>query len=751
MSWQEDWPFQRKLRFAIVVTTSIAMILACGVFLTFELFVYRGQLKRTIATLSRITAENSTAAIAFNDPARATGTLEALRAEPQIVAAILTGTDGRVVATYATGPEAGRPEIPALPAGVHVVAGRVVGVQPVIQGSHWLGTLYVWASMERMYRRMEFYAWVVLGVLTSSLLFAWFLSTGLRRSLARPILELANTVGAISSGQDFSLRARQYGRDELGRLTAAFNAMLERTESAVTALRASETQLRLITDNAPVFLSQCDRSYRYKFASRPNAARFGLEPHQMIGRTVSDIMGPLAFTAIQPHMDRALAGEHVEFEIELSYPLLGRRWMHVTYVPERTIDGEIIGLVGVMTDASQYKQVEHEVAQARDEALAASRAKDDFLAALSHELRTPLNPVLLLASESAQDPRIPAEVRTDFETIRKHVELEARLIDDLLDLTRITRGKLSLERKVIDVHAVLHDALATVQRDIADKKINLTLRQGAARHLVIGDAVRLQQVFWNVLKNAVKFTPEGGRISVQTATTADDGHIALRIVDSGIGLTPAELDKIFDAFSQGDHVGEGGGSHRFGGLGLGLAISRMVVEMHAGTIRAVSAGRGLGATFLVELPLAAATEADGRGTAGGRDRRLMEVLRPAVSLAPGRILLVEDHVPTRNVLERLLTRRQFQVATAGSLADARALAQSESFDLLISDVGLPDGNGYELMQELGGRHNLRGIALTGYGMEGDLTRSREAGFSAHLTKPVRVQSLDAALASIFGR
>lgn len=746
MSWLADLPFQRKLRFAILSTTAVAVLLACGVFIAFEYVGSQRSLMRTVTTLARSAADNTTAAIAFGDPERARQTLESLRAEPQIVAAALCNTEGEVIAGYSANPDIKLPPLPPRETGVRIIGDRVVGVEPVIQGNRWLGTLYVWASMERLNDRMHVYGLVVLTVLATTSVLAWVLSSVLRSTIARPILELANTAGAIAAGQDYSLRARQYRSDELGRLTAAFNAMLDRTQEAVSALRVSEAQLRLVTDNASVFLTHCDRDHRFKFVNRPYAARFGLEPAQVIGRTVADVLGPAAFQVIHPHMVAVLTGQRVEFEAELNYQRIGRRWMHVVYEPERTTDGAVIGFVGIISDISPRKQVEQEVARARDEALAASRAKDDFLAALSHELRTPLNPVLLLASEAAQDPRLPGDVREDFETIRKHVELEARLIDDLLDLTAITRGKLSLERKRTDLHFVLRDAIATVSADMAEKHIRLVPHTASDRAEVIGDPVRLQQVFWNVLKNAVKFTPAGGRIEVETSIA--EGRVLLRVSDTGIGLTPGELERIFDAFSQGDHASEGG-SHVFGGLGLGLTISRMVIERHGGKIQASSAGRGQGASFLIELPQASAS--DRVDTCADASLLAGPAAPIANGLCPGQILLVEDHAATRTALERLLVRRQYRVCSAGTLADARALADTKQFDLLISDVGLPDGNGYDLMQEIGTRFGMKGIALTGYGMEQDLARSKEAGFSAHLTKPVRVQALDAALADLLGR
>ena len=391
------------------------------------------------------------------------------------------------------------------------------------------------------------------------------------------------------------------------------------------------------------------------------------------------------------------------------------------------------------------KSVQHELQRARDEALAASRAKDEFLAALSHELRTPLNPVLLLASEAAEDVQFSAAVRAQFATIRDNVELEARLIDDLLDLTRITRGKLALEMGVVDVHVILRDALSTVQMEVDGKRLAVILELSARKHSVRGDAVRLRQVFWNVIKNAVRFTPEKGTIALRSNLSEDGENVVITITDTGMGMTPEELARVFHAFAQGEHADhpERGG-HNFGGLGLGLAISRKLVEMHEGEINAESKGREEGSTFTISLPV---TE-----KVAGPKERFGNGGEPAGESSSGlprgiRVLLVEDHEPTRRALAQLLTRRQYQVETAGSLTEARALAKEHKFELLISDIGLPDGDGYALMMELGQEQHLKGIALTGYGMEHDVAFSQSAGFIAHLTKPVRVESLDSALAA----
>lgn len=239
------------------------------------------------------------------------------------------------------------------------------------------------------------------------------------------------------------------------------------------------------------------------------------------------------------------------------------------------------------------KQHEKKLARWLAREKAANRAKDQFLAILSHELRTPLNPALLLASDGAHNNELPSQVRKDFDMICQNIETEARLIDDLLDLTRIASGKLTLSRNPVDVHKILQDVVSIIDIEIARKNIFLKLQFKADRHEILGDPVRLKQIFWNVLKNAVKFTAATGQITVETETA--NGKLIVRISDTGIGMDADEIRTVFDKFSQG--------AHGMGGLGLGLAISRKLVKLHSGAIHASSLGKGKGAVFSIVFPL----------------------------------------------------------------------------------------------------------------------------------------------------
>lgn len=382
--------------------------------------------------------------------------------------------------------------------------------------------------------------------------------------------------------------------------------------------------------------------------------------------------------------------------------------------------------------ADSLDKARNELRQTLAEARRANAAKDRFLAVLSHELRTPLNPVLMAASAMETDPRLPPEIRADISMIRRNVELEARLIDDLLDLTRIANGKVHLQRKIVDAHELLEQAIVVVQADCSSIQPALTLDFAATQHCIDGDAARIQQVFWNLIRNAVKFTALDGRVTVRTSNP-DSATLRIEVVDTGIGIAPEALPKIFNAFEQAEPEI----NHTFGGLGLGLAISKTLAEMHGGTLRAESAGMEKGASFIFEMPAAE----------GGSAADDVAAAFPAASNRR-RILLVEDHATTAALMARLLRKRGHEVVVAHSKTEAIAAGLSQAFDLVISDLGLPDGNGYEVMEALRSNSTIIGIALTGYGMEADLASSAQAGFQFHLTKPVDAQKLYQAIEEV---
>jgi two-component system CheB/CheR fusion protein len=434
-----------------------------------------------------------------------------------------------------------------------------------------------------------------------------------------------------------------------------------------------------------------------------------------------------------------LAGQIVQ-GVEASLRLLTGevRQLLLSAGPLYASDEQITGCVLTLTDITDRRLAEMEVDRARQEAEAANQAKDHFLATLSHELRTPLTPVLAVVSGLRDDERLPEGVRDQLAMMQRNVELEARLIDDMLDLTRISRGKLELRREVADLRQILDHAFETSKARADGQSLSFVVDLCPEDHRVWADASRLTQVFWNLLNNAVKFTPEGGTVSVRSRhEKTPNPCLIVEISDTGIGIEPEALKNIFDAFNQGQR----GTARRFGGLGLGLAISKAILELHGGGLTAASAGKGRGALFTVCVPIGElpAQEIPLRESSGE--------LRSPQPDSPLHILLVEDHPDTAEAMAELLRAVGHQVETAGSVAQALATAANGTggFDLVVSDLGLPDGSGLDLMRELSARYGWKGIALSGYGMEEDVRQSLEAGFQTHLTKPINVQALKAAI------
>jgi signal transduction histidine kinase/ActR/RegA family two-component response regulator len=379
-----------------------------------------------------------------------------------------------------------------------------------------------------------------------------------------------------------------------------------------------------------------------------------------------------------------------------------------------------------VTDMTEWKRAEEEkrdLAMKEQNARAAAEAKDRFMAILSHELRTPLTPVLAAVSALLQRSNVSRSDRPILEMIRRNIELEARLIEDLLDVTRITRNKLQLRVESVDMHVAIRDVLEMCAEEAHAKSLKVSGELRARKVSVRGDPARLRQIIWNLLKNAIKFTPAGGLVIVRTSNPTPN-RLLLQVIDTGIGIQQALLGKLFSAFEQ-DEMDR----RRYGGLGLGLTISKALVEAHEGSISASSEGKGRGATFIVDLPLASVEAIAAPSPPADQHESKARKLR---------ILLVEDHSDTAQILGRLLESEGHQVRIATNVGDALKLSNEGPMDLIISDLGLPDGSGYDLMMQVRPQMPapIPAIALSGYGTESDIKRSRECGFSQHITKPV---------------
>jgi signal transduction histidine kinase/ActR/RegA family two-component response regulator len=398
------------------------------------------------------------------------------------------------------------------------------------------------------------------------------------------------------------------------------------------------------------------------------------------------------------------------------------------------------------------EQAERATAQAEQ----ANRAKDTFLATLSHELRTPLTAVLGWAKMLHEMKLDGDTARHGLKVIERNAEAQNQLVRDLLDVSRIITGKLRLETTSVDLAPVVESALDSVRQAAEAKDISLGVELGAGPEVVSGDPDRLQQVVWNLLSNAIKFTPKGGRVGVSLGREGSD--VLIRVSDTGQGISPEFLPYVFERFRQAD----GSTTRQHGGLGLGLAVVRHLVEQHGGHVSAESKGEGLGSTFTITLPLAAVragtARADGEGAAGRRPHgaasaRTTGELEP---LAGVRVLVVDDQPDARELLAMVLERAGAVVATAASADAAVRLLRADPADVLVSDIGMPGEDGYEFLGRVralpaseGGR--VPAVALTAYATEEDRRRALAAGFEEHVAKPVEPSDLVAAVASLASR
>jgi signal transduction histidine kinase len=441
-------------------------------------------------------------------------------------------------------------------------------------------------------------------------------------------------------------------------------------------------------------------------------------------------VAPECVGVFEQHLESALCSGKMEMcELLLRGAASNETFVRMQSVSSRGDSNEADFYI-TLTDLTDRREIERKLELQKILAEAAVASKELLFAMLSHELRTPLTPLVALLDDLAANQQRSSDDLAAFAIMRRNLDLEVHLIDDLLDVTRITGGKLHLHRETIDAHLCLQQAIQICRSEIDIKGLQLAFEPRALRHFVDGDVSRLQQVFWNLIKNMVKFTPPGGRIGIETRSD-DAGRLVIEFSDTGIGIDSSALKHVFDPFFQVQLSLK----QRGAGLGLGLAICKAIVEAHDGSLTAASAGLGKGAI----------AEFDAK-VRGHTDDEAARVRREDL-----RLLLVEDHDDTREVLARLLSRRGYNVEAARNAQEARSLSSRNTFDLLVSDIALPDATGCELLEELNAKYELRGIAMSGFGSDADLAQSKEAGFLEHLVKPIDAKALDAAIQRLVGR
>jgi len=525
-------------------------------------------------------------------------------------------------------------------------------------------------------------------------------------------------------------------------------------KQAQEALRESEERFRLMADSAPtlIWMAGVDKLCNY----------FNKRWLDFTGRSIEEEMG-YAWTQgvhsedLQYCLDTYVNAFDARQGFQMEYRLRrfdGQyRWIFDVGVPRFTPEGDFLGYIGSSIDITERKAAESERDRllqleqaARTEAERANRIKDEFLAVLSHELRSPLNPILGWANLLQTREFDRAAVKKAIATIERNAKLQAQLIEDLLDVSRILQGKLSLNMFPVSLVLVIDAALETVRLAAEAKNIQIHKTFDTSLERVLGDSGRLQQVIWNLLSNAVKFTPEGGKIEIQLQQV--DTQAQITVSDTGKGIGQEFLPHVFEYFRQADSTT----TRKFGGLGLGLAIVRHLVELHGGTIWAESLGEGQGATFTVRLPLIK------KDLSKKQDNNIpASHVSPATEILTGiQILVVDDDTDTREFHTFVLEQAGAKVTAAASALEAlQALAQSKP-DILVSDIGMPETDGHMLMRQvkaLQAEHNkqILAIALTAYAGEINQQKALESGFQKHISKPVEPDELVKAIATLIGR
>ncbi|MBI2825080.1 MAG: response regulator [Planctomycetia bacterium] len=534
-------------------------------------------------------------------------------------------------------------------------------------------------------------------------------------------------------------------------LADRFAQTRKEADASLAARARADSQVAQVLDTITDAFATFDRQWRYVYVNDSAMKVYGLRRDEFLGRILWEQFPHLVGTEFERRARRAMETGHPD-RFEYFAQRLGR-WFDYRLYPSPG------GLSLYATDIHERKRAAEELQAllareraARSDAEHAGRLKDEFLATLSHELRTPLNAILGWASFIRMSEMKEDELADAMATIERNARVQAQLIDDLLDMNQILSGKLHLDVQEVDLPLVVQAALETLRPAADAKQIRIQKVIDTQTGPVLGDPARLQQIVWNLLSNAVKFTPKDGRVRI--ALKRDGSAVEIVVADTGEGIKPEFLPYVFDRFRQSD----ASTTRRHGGLGLGLSIVRHLVELQGGTVSATSAGEGQGATFTVRFPLLAVHwhRMDHKHHATAVAPSALDGLPLAPRLDGVKVLVVDDEPDASQLVKRVLEERHATVETAGSAAEALERIAILQPDVLISDIGMPDADGYELIRRLralpeSALADVPAVALTAFARAVDRERSTQAGYQVHLAKPVESTELVAVVANLAGR
>ena len=471
---------------------------------------------------------------------------------------------------------------------------------------------------------------------------------------------------------------------------------------------------------------------------------FGYEPHEMIGQPILRLIPPDRRNEEDLILERLRRGERIDHFETVRVGKDGRPIeVSLTISPVRNTAGAIVGASKIARDITEQKRLVRQLSEANERLSQADRMKVEFISTLSHELRTPLNAIVGWV-QMLKEGATREETQEGLAVIERNIRVQSQLINDLLDMSRIESGKLSLDIQRIDLPTAITAAIDSIRPTAVTKDVRVTSAFASVNGIVMGDKNRLQQIIWNLLTNAIKFTPKGGRIHVTLARV--NSHVEIAVADNGVGISPEYLPHIFERFSQAD----ASSTRRHGGLGLGLSIAKHLVELHGGTISARSEGVGRGTTFRVDLPLLPVHQDSDQLSADQRSAEVGESCSDQ-DLQGVKVLIVEDEADSAEVVRRILDRRGAIVTVTNEMEGGLAAFQKELPDVILSDIGMPEHDGYEFMLRLRALPNgqsVPAVALTALARSEDRTKALRAGFQMHVAKPVDAEELVAVVRNL---
>jgi two-component system sensor histidine kinase/response regulator len=770
------YSIRRKITELVLITCAVAVLVACGVFAVYDIVSSRAALARDLTTIAQITGSNSTAALSFDDPQSASEILSSLSSKPHIVEACIYRGDGRVFAKYSrSASTADFIPPPFSPNGVRSVSGFMEVFREIRLKNDVVGVIYMKSDLEEVRTRTVHFAWTTLGVILLSFLAVYFSAARLQRLISDPILDLARTAFAVSTGKDYSLRATKRNEDEIGFLFDRFNEMLGQIQERDSALlqareglerrvaeRTSELQnevaernqaqrsleertafLNSLIENSPVGIVAIGADDCVKMCNPAFENIFRFRQQEILGRSLPELLAPPDL------LDESNTNKKELGRGETGHIVTRRSRSDGTSVDVEAYSvplfsgGIQTGAVLLYMDITERKIAEDALRQAKEAAESASRAKSEFLANMSHEIRTPMNGIIGM-TELALDMGLTAEQREYLSMVKTSAVSLLTLINDILDFSKIEAGKLDLDVTDFSLRQSVGETLKALGFRAHQKGLELAWRVAPeVPDYLAGDASRLRQVLVNLVGNAVKFTNRGEVVvEIERDPQSTEANVVLHfcVRDTGIGIAKDKHAMIFGAFTQAD----GSTTRKYGGTGLGLAITRHLVDLMGGKLW-LHSEPGIGSTFHFTIRFEIAA---GEPVSQYPDPK---------TLSHASILVVDDNETNRLILSELLGRWGMPVETAKDAKEAldiltHSASQGRLFAAVISDLQMPNMDGFELVEEIRKSAHFSQVPvliLSSSAKKSERQRFRKLGIAAYLSKPIQPSELlDAILSAL---